>query len=60
MNLPKAKELQKEAYQSLADHKFYDHADAVKVGLEATDRLIELRNNPRLDPKKLLPSETNG
>ena len=39
MNIDKAIELNKESIQSLASHKFPDHADAVRLGNEALERV---------------------
>jgi len=58
MNLAKAIELNKEAEKSLRDHKFIDHADAVKIGGEAMEREQLLRREIPYDREGLLPSET--
>lgn len=43
MELKKAVELNKESAESLRKGKFIDHADAVKLGIEALSHLIRLR-----------------
>jgi hypothetical protein len=39
VKLSKALELNKESEQSLRKHKFIDHADAIKLGIEALKRV---------------------
>ncbi|MBA7566297.1 hypothetical protein ES708_07988 [subsurface metagenome] len=58
MNLSKAIELNKEAEKSLRDHKFIDHADAVKLGGEALKRELFKRQTMSLNEADFLPGET--
>lgn len=44
MNLLKAVELNKESIIELKKEKFHDHADAVRLGNEAIERLIHARS----------------
>lgn len=58
ISIPKAIELNSESYQSLADHGFHDHADAIKLSNEALKRLKDIRKDRY--PRDLfpLPGET--
>ncbi len=58
MNLAKAIELNQESEKSLRDHKFIDHADAVKLGTEAMKREQARRNPRHYKIGYLLPGET--
>ncbi|MBA7569787.1 hypothetical protein ES708_11528 [subsurface metagenome] len=58
MNLPKAIELNKEAEKSLRDHKFIDHADAVKLGGEALEFRQRWEQQEGEADFLLLPGET--
>ena len=58
MNLPKAIELNKEAEKSLRDHKFIEHADAVKLCGEAGKTIESSRRYKLPVPLSLLPGET--
>ena len=57
MNIAKATELNKESIQSLATHKFPDHADAVKLGNAALQRLQLARSYREKHSLRLLPGE---
>ena len=58
MTLTKAIELLNETYQSLKDHGFHDHADAVKLGILAISLVKDVGSiNPSLE-RLLLPGET--
>lgn len=57
MKILKAIELNEASYQSLANHKFPDHADAIKLGNEALKQRQQLiKNYPHL-PWPKLPGE---
>lgn len=59
MNLEKAIELNKESERSLRTGKFYDHANAIKVGNEALKFRLELeQEDPEIELQPL-PGETN-
>ena len=57
MKLAKAIELSKEAEDSLRQHKFIDHADAVKLLTEAAKRFQDLRQVIRVPYTDPLPGE---
>lgn len=57
MNIAKAVELNKESIQSLASHKFPDHADAAKLGNAALERLALARSFGDKHTLPLLPGE---
>lgn len=58
MKLDKAIELNTESHQSLANHGFHDHADALKLGIEALKREKQNRDNPDFVVVGKLPGET--
>lgn len=58
MNLPKAIQLNTESEKSLRDHKFIDHADAARLGIEALKREQEHRELDIDTRFGLLPGET--
>lgn len=54
MTLEKAIKLNQESEKSLRDHKFIDHADAVKLSNEALKRVQQMRqDNAFLSPPPL-------
>ncbi len=57
MKIPKAIELNKESEQSLRDHKFIDHADAIQLGIEALGTVQKWREEHRDLGFLLLPGE---
>ena len=59
MKLEKAIELSKEAKESLKQHKFHDHADAVQLGIEAMLRIYRQRRLEIPVNQPLLQGETN-
>lgn len=60
MNIPKAIELNEESERSLRDHKFIDHADAIKLGNQALKRIVYLRKDMDCPHWMTLPGETDG
>ncbi len=58
MKLTKALELNKESEQSLRNHKFIDHADAIQLGIEALKAIERMRHEDVSDEILQLPGET--
>ena len=58
MTIDKAIELGKEACQSLSSNNFHDHADAVKMGLEALKWRLLMERDYGSWCGPLLPGET--
>lgn len=67
MNPSKAIELNRESEQSLRKHKFIDHADAIKLGIEALKAMADIQETrcplaayhkfgetPKIDTKRSL------
>ena len=58
MKLEKAIELNKESEESLRKHKFIDHADAIKLGIEALKAIEVYRSANESWLSLPLPGET--
>lgn len=59
MKISKAIELNEESEKSLRSGKFPDHADAIKLGIEALKTQGRYRELGLLGPDQLLPGETD-
>lgn len=59
MKLQKAIELNQESEKSLREHKFIDHADAIKLGIEAMKQVQFYRSIPDGKHHNLLSGETD-
>lgn len=57
MTIEEAIKLNEESEKSLRDHKFIDHADAVKLGTEALKARKVWQDNEGFDPSEALPGE---
>lgn len=58
MNLPKAIELNEESERSIRQDKFIDHADAIKLGIEALKQNLKARKKGYFSVEFALPGET--